>query len=301
MTAGRRSRARRFLAAAAAGAVVLSGCSGPAAEPAPRVSTTPAAGSLPRTGDGRGVVRRVVDGRSMAMTCVGTGSPTVVVIPGLGSTAADWAHVDATIGATTRVCAVDRPGLGVSQPAAPGVPATVGRMAIEIATLLVNSGVRPPYVLVAHSFGGLVARAFVTRYADAVGGVLFVDASTLGELRSPYFRAVDWTEGGRQVDISGSEPELAAARPLGSIPEIVLTRDATGALRQEWYPLQTALARASTDHLHVVVRHAGHVIQDDNPAIVVTAADVLVRAVRTHRRLRACRAVFAHLGGRCVA
>lgn len=285
----------------AAGAVVLSGCSGPAAQPAPRAAAATPSTSIPRTGDGPGVVRRVVDGRSLAMTCVGTGSPTVVVIPGLGSTAADWAAVDARIGATTRVCAVDRPGLGRSQSAAPGVPATVGRMATEIATLLVGARVRPPYVLVAHSFGGLVARAFVTRYADAVHGVLFVDASTLGELRSPYFRAVDWMEGGRQVDVVGSEPELAAARPLGSIPEIVLTRDATGALRRAWYPLQQALARASTDHLHVVVRHAGHVIQDDDPAIVVAAVDELVRAARAHRRLRSCGAVFTRLGGRCVA
>ena len=55
------------------------------------------------------------DGRQVAFTCMGEGSPTVILIPGLGDFAGlSWGTVQPQMAATTRVCAWDRPGWGLS-------------------------------------------------------------------------------------------------------------------------------------------------------------------------------------------
>jgi pimeloyl-ACP methyl ester carboxylesterase len=48
----------------------------------------------------------------------------------------------------------------------------------ELRVLLERAGVRGPYVLVGHSFGGLIARVFAERYARDVAGMVLVDATS---------------------------------------------------------------------------------------------------------------------------
>jgi pimeloyl-ACP methyl ester carboxylesterase len=45
----------------------------------------------------------------------------------------------------------------------------------ELHHLLGGASVPPPYVLVGHSFGGLVARAYVHRYPGEIGGLVLLD------------------------------------------------------------------------------------------------------------------------------
>jgi pimeloyl-ACP methyl ester carboxylesterase len=238
----------------------------------------------------------------MALTCHGSGTPTVVVLPGLGSSGSSWDAVAIATATTyrTRVCAVDRPGLGHSDARAPGAHPSVGDMAGEVASLLLAARVPTPYVVVAHSYGGLVARALVAQHGSDVAGMVYVDASTLGELQSPYFAGVDWSEGGITVDIPRSEVELASAPDVGSTPVVVLTQDASGEFAAQWLPLQDGLAATSSDRLHVVVTDVGHVIQQVNPGIVEAAAGDVVVAVRRGALLPACTGSgLPALGGRC--
>jgi len=46
----------------------------------------------------------------------------------------------------------------------------------ELHTLLKNAHIRGPYVLVGHSFGGLITHLIVARYAGEVAGVVWVEA-----------------------------------------------------------------------------------------------------------------------------
>ena len=50
-------------------------------------------------------------------------------------------------------------------------------MATELHALLGIAGVEPPYVVVGHSFGGLVARSCYRRFPDRIGGLVFVDTT----------------------------------------------------------------------------------------------------------------------------
>jgi pimeloyl-ACP methyl ester carboxylesterase len=81
--------------------------------------------------------------------------------------------VQPEIAERTRVCSYDRAGFGWSD--AGPMPRTAGRIAGELRTLLDRGGVAPPFLLVGHSFGGLVMRIFAHRYRTEVAGLVLVD------------------------------------------------------------------------------------------------------------------------------
>jgi pimeloyl-ACP methyl ester carboxylesterase len=244
-------------------------------------------------------VRYTVKGRAMAMACWGTGSPTVVVIPGLTASTSNWEAVAREASGRTRVCTWDRPGLGESEQRPASAKPSVGDMARELSALLAVAHVDPPFVVVAHSFGGLIARTFIAQRPADVTGVVMVDASTVGELRSPYFAGIQWWEGGSKTDVRRSIRELDAAGTLGSTPLVVLTADSSGSYKAAWFPLQKSLAVLSTDSVHALAVGSGHVMQDDKPAIVLGAIAEVVDAASAGTPLPPCATTFPELGGRC--
>jgi pimeloyl-ACP methyl ester carboxylesterase len=106
--------------------------------------------------------------------CTGTGSPTVVIEPGMGMDWVSWRDVTLKL-STTKVCVYDRAGYGWSD-AGPR-PRTALQIAIELHSLLSNAQIPEPYVLVGHSFGGYIVRIYASRYSDSVSGVVLVDPS----------------------------------------------------------------------------------------------------------------------------
>ena len=107
--------------------------------------------------------------------CTGRGAPTVVFEAGLGGTSLDWAKVQPRVSRFTQACSYDRAGYGWSE-AGPG-PRNAERIAGELEKLLVHASLPPPYVLVGHSFGGLSMRLLAERKADAVAGLVLIDAT----------------------------------------------------------------------------------------------------------------------------
>ncbi len=119
---------------------------------------------------------RLVDvgGFRLHINCIGAGSPTVVLDAGLGGSSLDWSLVQPELGATTRVCAYDRAGMGWSDPGL--LARTPEQIAEELHTLLVNADVPGPYVLVGHSLSGKYARLFALDYRLETAGLVLVDA-----------------------------------------------------------------------------------------------------------------------------
>jgi pimeloyl-ACP methyl ester carboxylesterase len=114
-----------------------------------------------------------VGGFRLHLNCAGEGRPTVVLDAALGGSSVSWALVQPEVAKFARVCSYDRAGFGWSE--AGPMPRTAGRIADELRTLLDRAGERPPFVLVGHSFGGLVARIFAARYPELVAGMVLVD------------------------------------------------------------------------------------------------------------------------------
>jgi len=97
----------------------------------------------------------------------------VVLEAGNLSFSLQWTWILPEIAKSTRVCAYDRAGYGWSEPAP--WPPTAGRQADDLLNLLTVAGERGPYVLVGHSYGAYVVRAFAHRHAESVAGVVLVD------------------------------------------------------------------------------------------------------------------------------
>jgi pimeloyl-ACP methyl ester carboxylesterase len=91
----------------------------------------------------------------------------------LGGSSLSWSLVQPALSRLTRVCSYDRAGFGWSE-AGPR-PRTAGRIAGELSVLLERAGVEPPFVLVGHSFGGLVMRIFASRYRQDTAALVLVD------------------------------------------------------------------------------------------------------------------------------
>jgi pimeloyl-ACP methyl ester carboxylesterase len=117
----------------------------------------------------------------MHMNCQGTGDTTVVLEAGLMDFSIMWAVVQPSIASFTRVCSYDRSGLGWSQ--ASSAPRSAAVAMQELREVLDAAGVVPPYVMVGHSYGGLLAQRFARRYPDEVVGLVLVDAAHVDQLR----------------------------------------------------------------------------------------------------------------------
>jgi pimeloyl-ACP methyl ester carboxylesterase len=116
-----------------------------------------------------------VDGHKLMLYCTGVGSPTVVIEPGLGIGWEGWQSVLPQLAKLSQVCVYDRAGYGWSEPGPK--PRTALQAAIELHLLLTNAGTPGSYVLVAHSFGGYVARVYASRFRDSLSGIVMVDPS----------------------------------------------------------------------------------------------------------------------------
>jgi pimeloyl-ACP methyl ester carboxylesterase len=133
-----------------------------------------------------------IGGHRLHVHCIGEGTPAVVFEAALGASSLSWSLVQPGVARVTKACVYDRAGFGWSE--AGPLPRTAARIADELGELLRRAEVAPPYVLVSHSFGGLVARMFAARQPDVLAGLVFVDPA----------HPEEWVEPGeherRQID-----------------------------------------------------------------------------------------------------
>lgn len=112
---------------------------------------------------------------SLYMECAGTGSPTILFLHGIGG---DRTHGDPLLqefSDRVRVCTYDRANMGLSDDVE-GVLRGADA-ANDLSALLAAADIRPPYVFVAGSFGGLIALIYAGAHPNDVAGMVFIDAS----------------------------------------------------------------------------------------------------------------------------
>lgn len=119
---------------------------------------------------------RLVDvgGHRLHFLVRGEGSPTVIIDAGLSGASSDWEKVADGVATFTRVCTYDRAGYGWSD-AGPR-PRTSQQVVEELRVLLNKAGLKPPYLLLGHSWGGLNLRLYASLHRDEVAGLILVDA-----------------------------------------------------------------------------------------------------------------------------
>jgi pimeloyl-ACP methyl ester carboxylesterase len=269
------------------------------------------------------------DGRKMFIECRGAGAPTVVLVSGLDAAADLWhrpEQIEPTVftgvAKLTRVCAYDRPGApqgaGLPSRSDPVAQPTTPKGAVEdLQALLRAARVPGPYVLVGHSYGGLVTRLFASTYPDEVSGMVLVDifSDGLRDAMTPE----DWTIWKKanarlpqdiaeypaleRTDYDAALDQIKAARPIRPMPLVVLSADAPygpivpALIDKGDIPLDTprnfgyvidrankvaqnALAELVPGARHITDTHSGHNMMIDQPQLVIDAIDRVVAAVR---------------------
>ena len=131
---------------------------------------------------GLGRMVDVGNGRRMYVSDMGRemrDGPTVIFESGIAATSQNWLRVQEVVAAYARAVSYDRSGLGWSSPSdSERTPSNIAR---ELRDMLRHAKIPGPYVLVGHSFGGLVVQRYAAEYPDEILGVILVDPMRVEE------------------------------------------------------------------------------------------------------------------------
>jgi len=206
------------------------------------------------------------------ISCTGTGSPTVVLEPGLGEPSPAMALVAAHVASTTRVCSYDRAGRGWSESASGALDGV--ETATDLHTLLQNAGERGPFVLAGHSAGGIYVLNFAHLYPEQVAGIVLLDSMSPEQ----YTKVPSWPafyQGFRRF--SAVQPSLSRlgvghAMYQGAYAE--LPEPARSEQRAFWAsPRHSRSVRDEFSRIRTAMAQAGQLTTiGDRPLVVLTGA-----------------------------
>lgn len=110
------------------------------------------------------------------------GKHTIVGMAGMGSTdfIATITPVIEPLGEKNKVVIIDRAGYGLSDDTME--PQTVDRIIEDYRNALKSAGCKAPYVLMAHSLGGVYASYWQSLYPDEIEAVIYLDPTQIGDI-----------------------------------------------------------------------------------------------------------------------
>lgn len=292
------------LAALAAAALLIAGCSHRTEDPPPRGLFS------------------IGDGRSLFLDCQGRGSPLVFIIPGKGSYAEAWnvavapddpirsspydiieqarlepraEAVQPTLAKRGRVCAYDRPNTrpdGTDRSTPVPQPHTIAADVGDILALIAAVRLPGPFVVVAHSYGGLIADLLVRTHPELVSALVMVDpvSEFLPTLGSPAQNAAfdrdgraPATPGGEGLLYDDAFRRIDTAPPLPNVPATVLSSGkfvpphllTPDNYTQAQIHRANDLLAAALHTTNSVVADSGHNVMLYDPAAVIDAVEAV--------------------------
>lgn len=274
------------------------------------------------------------------MHCEGTGSPAVVLIAGLPDRGeSSWETSESgsknptifsAVSQFTKVCDYDRPGtiqishekILTSKSTAVPQPTTAGDDVNDLHALVAAANIKKPFIIVAHSAGGLAARLYAMKYPEDVSALILIDVTneflykewsaqeieifkyavkaSHKQLASEY-KDVEYKDFDKSfalldqyndhklpipavVLVAGKAPDVKQIVKMGIWPKYVTQEMAASIIK--------GIHRAN---LHVIetfdpvatlinVENSGHYIQKEQPALVIELIKDMVEHERTNVR-----------------
>jgi pimeloyl-ACP methyl ester carboxylesterase len=154
-----------------------------------------------------------VKGHKFWVEKYGHGKPAVILFNGGGETNRQWNSVIPKIAKYTTVIAYDRQGLGRT----PTIDLTIrtAKSVVEnLQVILHKINIKPPYVLVGHSIGGLYVSYFARRYPKQVAGIVTLDGNNSYQIYWDHLNTKDLKKGSKKFLKLNTDPELIKKEAL---------------------------------------------------------------------------------------
>jgi len=193
----------------------------------------------------------------------------------------------------TRVISYDRSGFGKSELGPDNFNAIDEVDALK--KCLEVQGFKNKYILVGHSYGGLLVQLFTLRYPDLVSGLVlidpmnvkFVDSFGLDNLNAvtPYFEnpTENWQKAGnRMVDNFPKALEVLRGKELhNQIPVLLLTAG-NPMVPEIWRECHEEMVINSKNHKLLIAEGNNHDITSENPDIVINTIIDLINTINAN-------------------
>jgi len=248
-----------------------------------------------------------VGGRSLHSCVYGEGSPTVVLVSGFGAPQTYWNPVIPDLAAQTTVLTYDRAGIGKSEIGE--LPTHGKQAAADLHTLLNKLNLPKPYIVIGHSYGGILVRLFASMYPDEVGGIILEDSSYEGmlaeqkkilkgkdleqleKMASRYAVPDNPKTEGDYRDITTEQ--VKNSKPLPHVPFVVLSAgdrlrnmppifsdEAKKKLAELGIEMQKKLAALIPGAKHIIVDDVGHNMHLERPEVLIKPVIEMIKEVR---------------------
>lgn len=241
-----------------------------------------------------------VGGRKLEHLLINTAHPRAVVIfeNGARETLDKWDKVIAEVGKDATIFAYNRPGYGRSDKAQ--TPRDGRTIVEELRQALRQEGLKPPYLLVGHSMGGLYTQLYARAYPQEVQGVVLVDSLYPGIVKKPqdfplYARVAKYLflsdAVAREIDaIHDTGDEVLALPWHDGTPMVQLFNvpKSAGAVAVDFGAFNTddktrARVNAMYPTAKKIVVDSDHQIQVESPEVVIAAIhEVMAANVESH-------------------
>lgn len=243
------------------------------------------------------------------MASAGSGPYTVIFESGFSGGLADWQRVAPDVAKAARVVVYTRAGAGKSDPRPEA--RTPERASLELDQLIDAAQLKPPFILVGHSYGGYLIRLFAARHPEQVAGMVFVDPGM--ERFNTELKKIDaakLAQDMRLFDTLTPAPfraesklvdaafEAAARLPMPALPDVPVVVLTSTMVREKpeffmhtppavatWRRLHAQLFSQFSSGSHIVTASSGHNIHMEEPALVSGAIEqVIASASRLAKR-----------------
>lgn len=226
------------------------------------------------------------NGSDFEYAVMGSKSPAIILINGAGGPIEGWSKVWGKLGRENVVFAYNRLGIGKSSK--PKEPQTGIVMVRDLKGILLNLKIEPPYLIVGHSLGGLVAHLFVLTYPDDVCGIVFLESSTIQDVLAD--RKKEKVKG--QSDFSEVSHVLSTINQIqefGVLPNIPVIVIAGGKPAFSWI-MPKAIKEGRMKHQKsllsltgrgrvTIARKSGHFPQLTEPDLVINEINSLLNEI----------------------
>jgi len=228
----------------------------------------------------------------------GQGKHTIIFESGAGDDSSVWTDsgIFEEIAKDNQAIVYNRAGYAPSDAATSDEPRDINQLAKELHEVITEVAKQDQVILVGHSLGGPIIRAYTKAYPQKVAGLFFVDpshedvedAADLQEMEEemvPFLTSIGQFHIAQELEQLVENLEILNELPnLPSIPVTVLTsmkvsEEETIEYKEAWFAAHITLGEGVSDFYHFSTDRLGHAVHEEDPRLVIEHLQNLLKLV----------------------